>query len=105
MKSFSSILLYLTVALLLLWQLPWCYNYFIVKPEKSPFTLYSFVIDDFAMIVQEEGEGAVRRDASGNVYSETAFDSILPMFYYRQLASDERFPGKRRGVKEAQRNW
>lgn len=98
MKSFSSILLYLTVALLLLWQLPWCYNYFIVKPEKSPFTLYSFVIDDFAMIVQEEGEGTVRRDASGNVYSETAFDSILPMFYYRQLVSDERFPDTIKGV-------
>ena len=40
---------------------------------------------------QEEGKGTVRRDAAGNIYSEAAFDSILPMFYFRQLMSDERF--------------
>ena len=44
MKRFSTILLYVTIAFLLLWQLPWCYNFFVVKPEKTPFTLYSFVI-------------------------------------------------------------
>ena len=44
MRRFSTILLYVTIAFLLLWQLPWCYNFFVVKPEKTPFTLYSFVI-------------------------------------------------------------
>ena len=92
MKRFSTILLYVTIAFLLLWQLPWCYNFFVVKPEKTPFTLYSFVIGDFALMGQEEGKGTVRRDAAGNIYSEAAFDSILPMFYFRQLMSDERFP-------------
>ncbi len=48
MRRFSTILLYVTIAFLLLWQLPWCYNFFVVKPEKTPFTLYSFVIGDFA---------------------------------------------------------
>ena len=47
MRRFSTILLYVTIAFLLLWQLPWCYNFFVVKPEKTPFTLYSFVIGDF----------------------------------------------------------
>ena len=92
MKRFSTLLLYVTIAFLLLWQLPWCYNFFVVKPEKTPFTLYSFVIGDFALMGQEEGKGTVRRDAAGNIYSEAAFDSILPMFYFRQLMSDERFP-------------
>ena len=92
MKRFSTILLYVTIAFLLLWQLPWCYNFFVVKPEKTPFTLYSFVIGDFAQMGQEEGKGSVRRDLAGNIYSEAAFDSILPMFYFRQLMSDERFP-------------
>ena len=55
MRRFSTILLYVTIAFLLLWQLPWCYNFFIVKPEKTPFTLYSFVIGDFAQMGQEEG--------------------------------------------------
>lgn len=98
MRRFSTILLYITIAFLLLWQLPWCYNFFVVKPEKTPFTLYSFVIGDFAMMGQEEGKGTVRRDLAGNIYSEAAFDSILPMFYYRQLMSDERFPDTINGV-------
>lgn len=98
MKRFSTLLLYLTIAFLLLWQLPWCYNFFIVKPEKTPFTLYSFVISDFALMGQEDGKGTVRRDLAGNIYSEAAFDSILPMFYYRQLMSDERFPDTINGI-------
>ncbi len=65
MRRFSTILLYVTIAFLLLWQLPWCYNFFVVKPEKTPFTLYSFVIGDFAQMGQEEGKGSVRRDLAG----------------------------------------
>ena len=98
MRRFSTILLYVTIAFLLLWQLPWCYNFFVVKPEKTPFTLYSFVIGDFAQMGQEEGKGSVRRDLAGNIYSEAAFDSILPMFYFRQLMSDERFPDTIQGI-------
>ena len=98
MRRFSTILLYVTIAFLLLWQLPWCYNFFVVKPEKTPFTLYSFVIGDFAQMGQEEGKGTVRRDLAGNIYSEAAFDSILPMFYFRQLMSDERFPDTIQGI-------
>lgn len=85
MRRFSTILLYVTIAFLLLWQLPWCYNFFVVKPEKTPFTLYSFVIGDFAQMGQEEGKGSVRRDLAGNIYSEAAFDSILPMFYPTEI--------------------
>ena len=47
---------------------------------------------------QEEGKGSVRRDLAGNIYSEAAFDSILPMFYFRQLMSDERFPDTIQGI-------
>ncbi len=47
---------------------------------------------------QEEGKGTVRRDLAGNIYSEAAFDSILPMFYFRQLMSDERFPDTIQGI-------
>ncbi len=98
MKRFSSILLYVTIALLLLWQLPWCYNFFAVKPDKGGFTLYSGVIGDFAMIGQKAGEGIVRYDASGHEYTQAQFDSILPLFYYRQLITDERFPDTLNGV-------
>lgn len=97
MKRFSTILLYVTIAFLLLWQIPWCYNFFAVKPAKTPFTLYSSVIGDFTMMGQEEGK-TIRRDLAGNIYSEAAFDSILPMFYFRQLMSDERFPDTINGI-------
>ena len=52
---------------------------------------------------QEEGKGTVRRDAAGNIYSEAAFDSILPMFYFRQLMSDERFPDTINGIAQEAR--
>lgn len=98
MKRFSILLLLFTIAFLLLWQLPWCYNFFAAKSEKTPFTLYSFVIDDFALMGQEEGKGMVRRDLSGRTYTQDQFDSILPMFYVRQLMADERFPDTINGV-------
>ena len=93
MKRFSTLLLYVTIAFLLLWQLPWCYNFFVVKPEKISFTLCSSVIGDFVMMGQEEEKGTVRCDLTGNIYSETVFASILSMFYFRRLMSDERFSG------------
>lgn len=92
MKHFSTLLLFLTVCFLLLWQLPWCYNFFAAKPGKTPFTLYSTVIGDFAMIGHEEEKGMIRRDLAGRVYTQEQFDSILPMFYLRQLVADDRFP-------------
>lgn len=98
MRRFSTLLLAVTLVFLLLWQLPWCYNFFVVKPERPPFTLYSSVIGDFALMGQEGGKGTVRRDLAGNIYSEAAFDSILPMFYYRQLMSDERLPDTIKGI-------
>ena len=98
MKRFSQIFLYITIALLIIWQLPWCYNFFVVKPEKISFTLCSSVIGDFVMMGQEEEKGTVRCDLTGNIYSETVFASILSMFYFRRLMSDERFPDTLNGV-------
>lgn len=98
MKRFSTILLTLTIAFLVLWQLPWCYNFFAARSEKTPFTLYSTIIGDFVVMGQEEGGGMLRRDLSGRVYTQAQLDSILPMFYARQLMSDERFPDTINGV-------
>ena len=59
MRRSSTILLYVTIAFLLLWQLPWCYNFFVVKPEKTPFTLYSFVIISHRWDRKREKEACV----------------------------------------------
>lgn len=41
MIRFSKIFFYITVAVLLVWQLPWCYAFLTLKPVKTPFTMYS----------------------------------------------------------------
>lgn len=98
MKRFSTLLLFFTIAFLLLWQLPWCYNFFAAQSEKSPFTLYSSVIGDFAITGREEGKEMFCRDLSGRIYTQAQFDSILPLFYARQLMADERFPDTLQGI-------
>ena len=50
MKLFSQLLLGLPIVCLLIWQLPWCYNFLTARSTKAPFTLYSSVIGDFAMM-------------------------------------------------------
>lgn len=88
----------LTAALLLAWLLPWFYSFLFASPSWSPFTLYSCVTHSFASISYDEEGTVVGRDFNGNTYTEHQFDSILPMFYYRQLASEGRFPSRIEGV-------
>lgn len=98
MLRFSKILFYTTLVLLLVWQLPWCYNFLTSKPTKAPFVLYSSVLGDFILTGNEDGTGIKRRDLSGNEYTQREVDSLLPTFYYRQLMTDERFPDTLQGV-------
>lgn len=97
MIRFNKIVLFITTALLLAWLLPWGYHFITAEPQRTPFTLYSSVIDQFAMTGMDEN-GLNYRDKAGNIYTERQFDSILPMFYYRQLIADERFPTQLKGV-------
>lgn len=78
--------------MLALWQLPWCYNFFFTgKGESVPFTLYSSVVGEFAMLDHSDKKFSYS-DRTGRQYSEEQFDSILPTFYYHQLVTDGRFP-------------
>lgn len=98
MLRFSKILFVVTIVLLLLWQLPWCYSFFTSKPVKLPFVLYSTVLNDFILTGNEDGTGVKRRDLSGREYTQREVDSLLPTFYYRQLVTDERLPDTLNGV-------
>ncbi|MDO4164832.1 MAG: DUF4857 domain-containing protein [Bacteroides sp.] len=98
MIRFSKIFLCITIILLLIWQLPWCYAFFAGKASRTPFTLYSSITGDFISIGHEEGVGMVRKDQSGHTYTQEQTDSILPFFYMRQLMSDERFPDTIQGI-------
>lgn len=91
MIRFSRLLFWFLALVLLAWQLPWAINYLTAKPENTPFTLYSERLGDFAMIRRGEG-GPEYLDRAGNSYTRREFDSLLPLFYARQLVADGRFP-------------
>lgn len=92
MVKFSKLFFYLTVALIFIWQLPWCYSFFTAKASQKPFTLYSCVVDDFVMSGKDNTGKFCKTDLQGNLYTDHQFDSILPCFYSRQLLADDRFP-------------
>ena len=56
MIRFSKLFFGFTVFVLLLWLLPWAYNFAFYKPERTPFTLWSCVVGDFA-VVDFAGDG------------------------------------------------
>ena len=92
MIRFSKIFFYITVAVLLVWQLPWCYAFLTLKPVKTPFTMYSSVLGDFVITQLDENKQLHRYDTKGNTYTQQQVDSLLPSLYVRQLTADERFP-------------
>ena len=56
MIRFSKMFFYVTVAVLLVWQLPWCYAFLTLKPAKTPFTMYSSVLGDFVITQLDENK-------------------------------------------------
>ena len=91
MQRFGKIFFITTIVLLVLWLLPWNYRFITTKGDKSPFILYSNIINDFAILDNSQKE-LTYSDLSGNKYTEKQFNGILPLFYYRQLMSEERLP-------------
>ena len=81
MIRFSKIFFYITVAVLLVWQLPWCYAFLTLKPVKTPFTMYSSVLGDFVITQLDENKQLHRYDTKGNTYTQQQVDSLLPSLY------------------------
>lgn len=97
MIRYSKILFILTITVLLLWLLPWFYHFVTEKPAHTPFTLYSNVANNFVYIDYSEDKEITYRDRNGHAYTDSQFDSLLPLFYYRQLLSDGRLPDSLNG--------
>jgi hypothetical protein len=97
MKKLGTLILLFTLFILLLWQLPWGYNFFSSTPKEAKFVLFSPVINDF-LVTDFNGKGKIqRRDLKGNFYTEQQKDSLLPLFYFRQLMQEGRLPKIVRG--------
>jgi hypothetical protein len=82
--------------LAMFWVLPWVWNLVTDKPSRFPFVYYSSIVEAFG-IRHMNGDDFVNTDSNGNIYSTDAFDSILPMLYYRQLANNGRLPDSLNG--------
>lgn len=95
-KSFYRILIILIVTLVAMWAVPAIVKKAASSSQRYPFTYYSSIIEQFCYR-EVEGKKASLRDASGRKYTESEFDSILPMMYYRQLSTDGRMPDSIRG--------
>jgi len=78
----------------LAWLLPSFYHLLSDNSGSNVFTYYSSVEEAFCSIdFDEQEERLIRYNVKTNQeYSEAEFDSVLPLFYYRQLLSDGRFP-------------
>lgn len=92
MTRISRLFLCLILIAIAIWQLPWCYAFLTVKAAPQRFVMYSSLLGDFLLTGYEEGIGLTRHDTQGRSYTEQEVDSLLPMFYMRQLVADERFP-------------
>lgn len=92
MTRFAKLFFWFLALVLVAWQLPWAVNYLLLEPRNTPFTLYSEVLDDFVMIRHTSDKEVEYRDRAGHTYTRRAFDSLLPLFYARQLTADGRFP-------------
>lgn len=98
MLKFSKIYLYFLIGFLCVWLLPWAYAFLSAKKSNTPFTMYSTINDDFIRLIPDGEKGSYWSDSSGARYTQEQADSLLPMFYIRQLTADERFPDTIKGI-------
>jgi hypothetical protein len=74
-----------------MWAIPALVQLGTSSPQRYPFVYFSSVIEQFCFR-ETGGKEPVLRDASGRRYTEAQFDSIMPMFYYRQLSVNGKMP-------------
>ena len=104
MKTLGRIFIWLSISLMAAWVLPWVWNLIVLKPYRSPFTLYSCVVHDFTGLDNSEGRGLNFIGRDGTVYG----DSVQPMFYANILQSRGELPdtieGRAIDIKEIEYN-
>ena len=64
--------------------------------EDYPFVYYSSLLEQFGIIDYANKETPLM-DMEGNFYTETELDSLMPLFSFRQLASEGKLPDSIKG--------
>lgn len=91
MVKIAKIYLRILIAAVCLWQVPYFYNFMTAEQESVPFTLYSSLAKDFVSRGIVEGKTLFWR-SDGEPVGRDEYDSLLPEYFARQLASDDRLP-------------
>lgn len=84
------------VTLLLMWLLPSLLHKLTYKPDRYPLVYYSTLLDEMA-IIDYRDKTYPMTGKSGNQYTTSEMDSLLPTLNYRQLMNDGRFPDSIKG--------
>ncbi|WP_421919424.1 DUF4857 domain-containing protein [Marinifilum sp.] len=93
MKNIKYLIIVLGT-LLLAWLLPKSYHLITDTASSNVFTYYSSIDKAFCTIEYDDIEDRlIRKNIKTNKeYNEVEFDSILPMFYSKQMFADRRMP-------------
>ncbi len=86
----------IVVTLAAAWAIPALTKKAASSRQRYPFVNYSEIIEQFCYR-EVDGKNSVLSDASGKTYTDTEFDSIQPMLYYRQLSTEGKMPDSIRG--------
>lgn len=92
-KRLGQIFLGLSGLAVAAWLLPALYELATIRPEGTPFTLYSPVVHDFTAMAESDRELRFT-DRKGRVYGDT----VQPLFYASLLASKGTLPDSLDGV-------
>ena len=95
-RTFLRIILLIVITLTATWAIPALTKKAASSRQHYPFVNYSEIIEQFCYRETADKEPLLT-DASGKVYTDTEFDSIQPMLYYRLLASEGKMPDSIRG--------
>ncbi len=71
--------------------------------QRFPLVYYSSVLKELAILDFADKKYPMTT-ISGGKYTETQADSLIPMFFYRQLLQDGRMPDSIRGIEMTMRN-
>jgi len=61
------------------------------SPDDYPFVYYSSILEELCYVDFGNKETPMR-DGSGNLYTTAQYDSLMPLFNFRQLMTDGRLP-------------
>jgi hypothetical protein len=98
MKQLYTILLVIFTALILSWAVPAIVRIATTTVSRYPFVYYSVLLQRFLIRETSPDNKQTHIDTEGNRYTREQFDSLTPMFSYRQLMLTNSLPDTILGV-------